>query len=55
MGMKELWLADAHLGTGPYRWQVFDKHDDHLITTSDEFYLPSKSGELMAVDMMLEP
>ncbi len=55
MGMKELWLADTYLGTGPYRWQVYDRHDDHLLTTSDEFYLPSKSGELMAVDMMLQP
>jgi len=55
MGMKELWLADEHLGTGPYRWQVFDQHDDHLLATSDEFYLPNQSGELMEVDMMLQP
>jgi hypothetical protein len=55
MGMKELWLADAYLGTGPYRWQMFDRHDNHLLTTSDEFYLPSRGGDLMAVDMMLKP
>lgn len=55
MGMKEIWLADAHLGTGPYRWQAFDKHDDRLLITSDEFYLPSKSGDLMDVEMMLQP
>lgn len=55
MGMKELWLADAYLGTGPYRWQVYDRHDNRLLTTSDEFYLPSRGGDLMAVDMMLKP
>lgn len=55
MGVKEIWLADAQLGTGPYRWQVYVKESDHLLTTSDPFYLPSKGGDLMALDMMLEP
>ncbi|MCA9917413.1 MAG: hypothetical protein KC445_05640 [Anaerolineales bacterium] len=55
VAMKELWLADAQLGTGPYRWQVFAVDNGRLLTTSDPFYLPSKSGDLMALDMMLEP
>ncbi|MBK8903064.1 MAG: hypothetical protein IPM53_17880 [Anaerolineaceae bacterium] len=55
MGMKEIWLADAHLGTGPYRWQVLVKDDGRLLATSEQFYLPSKGGDLMAVEMMLEP
>ena len=55
MGMKELWLADVHLGTGPYRWQVFEKDSNHLLSTSEEFYLPARGGDLMAVDMMLQP
>ncbi|MCB9008103.1 MAG: hypothetical protein H6656_12180 [Ardenticatenaceae bacterium] len=55
MGVKEIWLADVHLGTGPYRWQVYDQHDNHLLTTSEEFYLPGKAGDLMAVEMMLKP
>jgi len=53
--MKELWLADAHLGTGPYRWQVMVREDGRLLTTSDQFYLPSKGGDLLTVEMMLEP
>jgi hypothetical protein len=55
MGVKELWLADEHLGTGPYRWQMYEHKDGRLLTTSDAFYLPSKGGDLMAVDMMLQP
>lgn len=55
MGMKEIWLADMYLGTGPYRWQVLTQADGRLLATSDEFYLPSKGGDLMAVEMMLEP
>ena len=55
MGVKELWLADAHLGTGPYRWQMFERSSGRLLKTSDTFYLPSKGGDLMTLDMMLEP
>ena len=55
MGMKEIWLADVHLGTGPYRWQVFEMDNGRLLTSSEQFYLPAKGGDLMAVDMMLEP
>lgn len=55
MGMKEIWLADMYLGTGPYRWQVLTQADGRLLATSDEFYLPSKGGDLMAVEIMLEP
>lgn len=55
VGIKEIWLADTHLGTGPYRWQVSVVSDGRILTTSEPFYLPSKSGDLMALDMMLEP
>ena len=55
VGMKEFWLADAQLGSGPYRWQVYAVHDGRLLITSDQFYLPSKSGDLMTLDTMLEP
>ncbi len=55
LGMKELWLADAHLGTGPYRWQVLVREDGRILATSDQFYLPSKGGDLLTVEMMLEP
>ena len=55
VGMKEFWFADAHLGTGRYRWQVYEVADGRLLVTSDPFYLPSKSGDLMALDTMLEP
>ncbi|MBK7894458.1 MAG: hypothetical protein WAS33_14680 [Candidatus Promineifilaceae bacterium] len=55
IGLKEIWLADAQLGTGPYRWQVYAVADGRLLTTSEPFYLPNKSGDLMAQDMMLQP
>ncbi|VAW43360.1 hypothetical protein MNBD_CHLOROFLEXI01-2721 [hydrothermal vent metagenome] len=55
MGVKEIWLADAHLGTGPYRWQIVERSNGRLLTTSDPFYMPSKGGDLMAVDIMVKP
>ncbi|GJM40153.1 MAG: hypothetical protein DHS20C20_04350 [Ardenticatenaceae bacterium] len=55
VGMKELWFADDRLGTGPYRWQVFVVENGRLLITSDQFYLPSKSGDLMSLDLMLKP
>lgn len=55
VGMKEIWFADAQLGTGPYRWQVYAVDDGRLLVTSDPFHLPSQSGDLVALDMMLEP
>ncbi|WP_420641695.1 hypothetical protein [Candidatus Leptofilum sp.] len=55
VGMKEFWFADAQLGTGPYRWQMFAVDDGRLLNTSDPFYLPTKSGDLMALDLMLQP
>lgn len=54
-GVKELWLADVHLGTGPYRWQVFERDNGRLLSTSDEFYLPNKGGDLLTLEMMLKP
>ena len=55
MGVKEIWLADALLGTGPYRWQMYVKDTGQMLTVSEPFYLPSKGGDLMALDLMLEP
>ncbi len=55
LGMKEIWLADVHLGTGPYRWQVYERDNGRLLNTSDPFYLPSNGGDFMAVEMMLKP
>lgn len=55
MGVKEIWLADGLLGTGPYRWQVYEKDNGRLLTSSEPFYLPSKGGDLMAVELMLTP
>lgn len=55
MGVKEIWLADDYLGSGPYRWQLFERSNGRLLTTSDPFYMPSIGGDLMAVDMMIKP
>ena len=55
MGTKEIWLADGYLGTGPYRWQVLVAEDGRLLATSEQFYLPSKGGDLLALELMLEP
>ncbi len=55
VGMKEIWFADSQLGTGPYRWQMYTQDNNRLLASSDPFYLPTKSGELMEQDLMLEP
>lgn len=50
---KIWWVAAGDFDTGPFRWLVLDKPGGELLGTSDSFYLPSHSGEVIAVDILL--
>ena len=55
VGQKELWAAKEELGTGPYRWRVYQGVDGPLMATSPDFYLPSEAGKVVSVDLELAP
>lgn len=54
VGQKELWAAKDDLGTGPFRWKVYQGGvEGALLATSPEFYLPSESGKVVSVALEL--
>lgn len=55
VGQKELWAAKERLGSGPYRWQVYQGQNGRLLAISDSFHLPTQSGDLVIVNLDLTP
>ncbi len=55
VGQKELWVAKDDLGTGPFRWKVYQGEDGPVLATSPEFYLPLETGNVVSVDLELAP
>ena len=55
VGQKELWAAKDDLGTGPFRWKVYQGEGGPVLATSPEFYLPIESGKTVSVDLELAP
>ena len=54
IGQKAWWVAEANLGSGPFRWLVYHQQDGALLAASETFDLPDSVGELVAVDVSLE-
>jgi len=55
VGWKTWWVAKEDLGTGPFRWALYHGHGGELLTYSEPFYLPSRSGQVVVVDASLAP
>ncbi len=55
VGHKAWWVAEHDLGTGPFRWLVYDKEGGSLLVTSDEFTLPAGTGLSTVVTVELNP
>jgi hypothetical protein len=55
VGQKAWWVAKDDLGTGPFRWLVFDHEGGNLLVTSDEFNLPAENGQSTMVNAALNP
>ena len=54
-GAKTWWVAEEDLGGGPFRWRVYRSAGGWLLVQSDEFYLPTRKGQAVAVAVTLEP
>ena len=50
---KRWWVAPKDFKTGPFRWLVYGEKGGELLGTSANFYLPSRSAEVVGVDVVL--
>jgi len=48
---KVWWVSDDDLGTGPFRWVVYQGRDGDLLIRSESFDLPRQPGEVVVVDV----
>jgi hypothetical protein len=55
VGSKEWWAAKDILGSGPYRWQVYDHPGGELLSTSEPFHLSDTSGGVIIVPVEVAP
>jgi hypothetical protein len=54
-GKKVWWVGKADLGTGPFRWVIYQSQKGKLLAQSQPFYLPHLSGETVKVEVSLTP
>lgn len=52
---KLWWVADKDLGTGPFRWVIYQDQAGPPLAASEPFYLPNVSGMRVQVDVTLGP
>lgn len=51
---RVLWyVGEEHLGNGPFRWLVYENQGGDLLATSQPFSMPSRSGEVLRVEVSL--
>lgn len=55
VGHKPWWVAKHDLGSGPFRWHVYDREGGNLLVISDEFDLPAERGQSTVVNVALNP
>jgi len=53
VGQKVWWVLKSNLGTGPFRWIVYDGEGGSPLVTSEEFHLPKRAGQTMTVEVSL--
>jgi hypothetical protein len=54
-GKKTWWVARADLGTGPFRWVIYQMPGGKLLASSKPFYLPNAIDETVRVEVSLLP
>ena len=52
-GQKVWWVADEDLGTGPFRWVVYQGRAGRELACSEPFDLPGAVGETVRVEVLL--
>ncbi len=55
VGTKEWWAGESNLGTGPFRWKIYQSAGGPLLVTSEPFYLPNLAGSTLILQPVLEP
>jgi hypothetical protein len=55
MAFKTWRLFDGLYGQGPFRWVVSDSYMGTTVAISEPFYLPAQSGQVLCVDVLLDP
>lgn len=53
VGRKVWWVAQADLGKGPFRWQVYQDREGSLFITSEPFYLPGPGAAMQMLYTIL--
>lgn len=54
VGTKEWWAGEKDLGTGPFRWKIYEYQGGPLLVTSEPFYLPESAGNTLILQPILE-
>ncbi len=54
-GQKVWWVAKAHLGTGPFRWMIYNSNTGKIFAVSNHFYLPAALDQAVIVQVQLAP
>ncbi len=52
-GTKTWWVAPADLGTGPFRWVVYDGPGGQRLAASAAFMLPAAAGQATPLSLTL--
>ena len=52
---KVWWVARGDLGTGPFRWVLYEKQGGRALAFSSPFNLPSASGLTLRVTISITP
>jgi hypothetical protein len=55
VGHKTWWVAKSDLGTGPFRWLVYEGRQGRRLATSVPFDLPDTRGRTERVEVSLAP
>jgi len=54
-GTKTWWIGKADMGTGPFRWLIYQSYQGKLLAKSSPFYLPGLVEQTVKVEVPLVP
>jgi hypothetical protein len=54
VGVKDWWVGKEDLGTGPFRWKIYEYSGGPLLVTSEPFNLPEEPGKTLILQPILE-
>lgn len=54
VSLREWWVRNKDLDTGPFRWVVYQGEGGEKLATSDPFRLSAQSGETMVINLTVK-